>query len=128
MTFSAGAAIYAKDILRVSRFYEQVTGLAISHEESGYIVLGSNAFQLVVVSIPPHIAGQIHIASPPERREDSAIKLVFIVPSIASARAVASELGGVIDGADREWKFQNAVVCDGHDPEGNVLQLRESAL
>ena len=26
---------------------------------------------------------------------------------------------------EREWEFDGDRVCDGHDPEGNVLQLRE---
>jgi hypothetical protein len=26
---------------------------------------------------------------------------------------------------DAEWLFEGSRVCDGHDPEGNVFQLRQ---
>jgi len=29
--------------------------------------------------------------------------------------------------ADREWSFNGVTVCDGVDPEGNVIQFREHA-
>jgi hypothetical protein len=28
---------------------------------------------------------------------------------------------------DKEWRFQGFKVCDGLDPEGNVIQFREHA-
>jgi hypothetical protein len=30
--------------------------------------------------------------------------------------------------ADREWSFNGVTVCDGFDPEGNVIQFREDAV
>jgi hypothetical protein len=27
---------------------------------------------------------------------------------------------------EREWEFEGAKVCDGHDPEGNVFQIRQA--
>ena len=124
----SGAVIYAKDIASVSRFYAEIAGLAVSHQESGFIVLESPGFQLVVVAIPAHIAAQVQVASPPERREDTAVKLIFLVPSIAAARSTAARLGGALNEAGREWQFQSYRVCDGNDPEGNVIQFRENAL
>jgi predicted enzyme related to lactoylglutathione lyase len=109
----------------VSRFYEAVCGLAVAREEARSVVLESPAFQLVVVAISEEIAARITIGSPPVRREDTAVKLWFTVPGIAEARARAAEIGGVIDGPEREWRFEGRRVCDGHDPEGNVVQLRE---
>jgi hypothetical protein len=47
------------------------------------------------------------------------------VTSIHSAREAAVALGGWVDATDHEWKFQNCLICDGHDPEGNVFQVRE---
>jgi hypothetical protein len=55
------------------------------------------------------------------------VKLAFPVASIAQARAAAAGLGGQVDPLEREWRFGANKVCDGHDPEGNVLQLREPA-
>jgi predicted enzyme related to lactoylglutathione lyase len=126
-SIAAGAVVYAKDLARMSAFYEQVTGLPVTHFDAAYAVLESGAFQLVVHAIPAHIAASIKIADPPVRREDSAVKLVFLVPSIAKARALAPSLGGELNPPEREWQFGPYRVCDGHDTEGNVIQLREHA-
>lgn len=125
--FTAGAVVYARDMGRVSRFYAGLAGLPVTHEEPGFTVLGSATFQLTVVAVPPALAQRITIASPPVRRQDTALKLCLAVPSIDAARAAAERLGGVIDGPEREWMFQGNRVCDGHDPEGNVVQVRAHA-
>ena len=52
------------------------------------------------------------------------IKLVLPTGSLALSRARAAALGGAMNGEDREWPWQGDRVCDGHDPEGNVFQLR----
>lgn len=61
------------------------------------------------------------------RRENAAIKPVFFVPSIAAVRAGADAFGGILNPSDNEWSFQGFKVCDGLDPEGNVIQFREPA-
>ena len=123
----AGAVIYAKDLARLSAFYTQVTALPVVHSDADYAVLQSPTFQLVVHAIPAPIAATIEIADPPVRREDAAVKLMFLVPSIADARAQAARLGGELNPPGREWQFGSYRVCDGHDTEGNVFQLREHA-
>lgn len=100
-------------------------GLRVTHEEHDHVVLEAEAFQLIVHAIPAGLAASIEIADPPICREDMAVKLVFLVPSISSARALAAEHGGGVDPPEREWRFRSHRVCDGHDPEGNVIQLRE---
>ena len=95
------------------------------HADSHYIELESSSFQLVVLQIPKRIADTIVITSPPVRREDGAIKLVLFVQSIAHGRASAVSFGGALNDSEREWQFQEATVCDGYDPEGNVFQLRQ---
>jgi predicted enzyme related to lactoylglutathione lyase len=122
-----GAVIYAKSLPLVSGFYAGVIGLEVAHSEADHIVLESPLFQLVVLSIPKAIASSVEIAGPPVRRTNAPIKLVFVVPSIAACREAAAKLGGEINPPEREWRFHQSVVCDGHDPEGNVLQLRQNA-
>jgi predicted enzyme related to lactoylglutathione lyase len=124
---TAGAVVYAKDLPRVTAFYAQVLGLEITASEHDHVVLESQGFQLVVHAIPADIGESIEMGTPPLRREDAAVKLVFPVPSIGRARALAALHGGELDPAEREWQFQGQRICDGHDPEGNVIQLRESA-
>jgi predicted enzyme related to lactoylglutathione lyase len=123
----AAAVLYAKNIDRVSAFYAEVTGLSIIHSAEDHIVLESSIFQLVVVAIPEHIAASIELTTPPFRRADTPIKLTFLVESISIARAVATSFGGEVNPAEQEWQFQEYRVCDGHDPEGNVVQFRENA-
>lgn len=120
-----GAVLYAKDMNRVAAFYSTVLGFEASGRDEGHIVLESDAFQLVVLQIPSHIASTIEIAVPPVRRERAAVKLVFCVPSIADVRVVAKAHGGVLNAPEKEWSFNGFTVCDGLDPEGNVIQFRE---
>jgi predicted enzyme related to lactoylglutathione lyase len=125
--FTAGAVVYARDVVRVSRFYAALAGLSVTREDAGFVVLESPAFQLTVVAVPPAIAQRITIASPPVRRQDTALKLCFAVTAIEAARATAQQFGGTIDGPAQEWTLQDWRVCDGHDPEGNVIQVRAHA-
>jgi len=123
--FNAGAIMYAKDIHVLARFYAAVADLEVMHEVDDHIVLESETVELVIVAIPAATAARIVITTPPQRRENTAFKLVFAVPSLAAARATAEANGGVLDPPGKEWKFQGLRVCDACDPEGNVIQLRE---
>ncbi|MBV9562418.1 MAG: hypothetical protein JOY90_18540 [Bradyrhizobium sp.] len=120
-----GAVLYAKDLGRLVQFYFTVIGVKPPTIEKGFVVLGLKPSQFVILSIPKRIAESIDIATPPELREDTPIKLAFAVEDIARARDRAAGLGGAINTAKREWEFEGAKVCDGHDPEGNVFQVRQ---
>lgn len=120
----AGLFVYACDAERVARFYEAVAGMARLHADAELIVLQSADIQLLVHRIPPHIAAQITISVPPQRREDQALKFFVTVPSIDAARAAAAAAGGAV--FDERWSGPGFVACNAMDPEGNVLQLRES--
>jgi predicted enzyme related to lactoylglutathione lyase len=121
-----GAVLYAKDLHRLVEFYSAVAGLDVQAIQDGFAVLGDESSQFVIVRIPKRIADSISIATPPERREDTPVKLVFAVEDIAIARSRAAERGGAMNAAEREWEFEGVKVCDGHDPEGNVFQLRHA--
>jgi predicted enzyme related to lactoylglutathione lyase len=125
LPFSAGAVVYAKDIHRLARFYAAVADLEVMHEVADHIVLESESLELVVVAIPAAIASRIVIKTPPEKREATAFKLVFAVSSIAQAREAAKANEGEVYPPAKEWSFQGMRTCDGVDPEGNVIQLRE---
>jgi predicted enzyme related to lactoylglutathione lyase len=122
-----GAVLYATHIERVSRFYTECCGLSMAHSEDDHVVLESPTFQLVILAIPESIAGSVSVATPPVRRENTPIKLVFHVNSIGAIRKVITGLGGELNPPEREWTYQGRRVCDGHDPEGNVVQFREIA-
>ncbi|MBL8540010.1 MAG: glyoxalase/bleomycin resistance/dioxygenase family protein, partial [Betaproteobacteria bacterium] len=110
---------------RLAQFYEAVVGFRRLHESAELIVLQSPDIQLLVHAIPPHIAKDIVIASPPERREKTALKFFFSVPSLSRAREIAAGLGGEV--FSENWQGPGFVVCNAMDPEGNVFQVREFA-
>ncbi|RVU43720.1 VOC family protein [Rubrivivax rivuli] len=121
------AVVFAKDVPRLASFYAHVIGMTEVASDDHHVVLGAEGFQLVVHGIPAAIARQIEITSPPELREDTALKICLPVESIAAARAQAAALGGGVKAPRAEWTARGFRACDGHDPEGNVFQVREAA-
>lgn len=116
--------LFVSDVERVSRFYLGISDLQLMHQDADHAVLEGWGFQLVMHRIhgeTPAAPGE------PVVREDSYTKLCLPVASIAQARAAASAHGGFVKGASSEWAARGFRACDGHDPEGNVLQVREAA-
>lgn len=124
---SSGAVVFAKDLSRVAAFYEALLPMVVVHAEADHVVLESSACQLVIHAVPKRIAASIQLADPPKRRSQTPIKLFFYVGSLADVRAKAPGLGGALDPASGEWAARDFRACDGHDPEGNVVQFRERA-
>ena len=120
----AGLFIYAVDMMRVARFYQELAGMQVMHQREDLMVLQSDDIQLLVHKTPDEIAVGIEICSPPKRREHSALKFFFTVDSLADARTAAAKLGGEVRG--ETWDGPGFVACNAIDPEGNVVQLRES--
>lgn len=123
----AGVVVFALDLVRLTRFYEEVLSLRATERGPHHAVLEAPGHQVVIHAIPPEFASGIVVTRPPQRREEAAIKPFFTVASLAAARSVAASLGGVLDPAEREWAGVGFRACDGHDPEGNVIQLREAS-
>lgn len=121
----AGVLIYAKDLARVSTFYERVLGARVLNADDEHRVIQSADAQLVIHAIPAPHADAVVVASPPEPREEQAIKPFFTVASLTVAERVAEECGGLVHGPI--WPgpgFRARNVCD---PEGNIVHLREPA-
>ena len=121
-----GGVLFANSLDRVAAFYSAVLGLTEANRDADHILLESPGFQLVVHRIPGDRPATIEIAAAPVRRATAAFKPVFFVSSIANVRVAAAAHGGVMEPADREWSFNGVTVCDGLDPEGNVIQFREN--
>ena len=109
----------------MQEFYQGVFQLAVEQSELDHVVLGSCTSQLAIVQVPASIASTIHMADPPVRRIQTPVKLMFDVESISAARGAMLDLRGGIDPTESEWIFQGYRVCDGHDPEGNVVQFQQ---
>ncbi len=126
-TLKPGAVIFAMNLELVAKFYEELVPMAVAHVERNHIVLESERIQLVIHAIPKRVADSIDIAELPVVREQTPIKLFFPVSSLAEARVKAALLGGRLGPSQNEWEARGFRACDGHDPEGNVFQLRQDA-
>ena len=120
---AAGVLLYAKDLDALAHFYAQVLGMEEVHRTEEIVVLESAVLQLVIHAIPAPIAAQVHISTPPKRRENVALKFFVIVPSMALAQEHATHLGGQV--FDDGWQGPGFAACNAMDCEGNVFQLRE---
>lgn len=96
-----------------------------THTSDDLIVLNSPDIQLIVHAMPKSIAETVKVTAPPQRRENSAMKFFFTVPSIASAASRASALGGLVFA--EQWEGPGFSVRNACDPEGNIFQVREIA-
>ena len=116
--------VFVADVRRVSTFYREIASMDVLIEEEDHTVMEVEGLQLVVHSLrgePPVSPATIQV------REDSYVKLCLPVASIAAARSLAAANGGAIKSSEHEWEARGFRACDGHDPEGNVIQVRESA-
>ena len=113
------AIIFVKDIDRMTAFYRDGLGLRVIPErrQDGWVELDSGGAALALHVIPTHIAERLEIATPPQAREQTPIKLVFGAADVAAARAHLIAHGAVMF-QPRDWGG-----CDGLDPEGNVFQI-----
>jgi catechol 2,3-dioxygenase-like lactoylglutathione lyase family enzyme len=119
------AVVYARDLEGMVQFYAAL-GLKVEEAQRGdYAVLTGPELELSIVQIPPPIASQIEIPSPPQARERTPIKLAFVVSSIDAALEATRPLGGRIKDGAKRWQFRGHAIQDAVDPEGNIYQLRE---
>lgn len=119
---SPAAVLFVADVARMTRFYRDAIGMSVLHEEPSHSILATAGIELVLHALPPDVpstpAGEVNV------REDSYLKLCFPVPDLSQAREKMRDLGGALLASAKEWEARGFRACDGHDPEGNVLQLR----
>ena len=118
--------IFAKDVHRVAAFYAAVLDANIGEGDEDYVVIDADGIELIVHRVSLAAAARIEIARPPALRANAAIKPVFPVTSLARARTAAAANGGGVKPVEEEWTLRGEQVCDGFDPEGNVIQVRQS--
>jgi catechol 2,3-dioxygenase-like lactoylglutathione lyase family enzyme len=127
MTDRAHVALYGLDLARLAAYYTTIAGFEIHEVDDGFTTLQIPTLELVLVRVRPEHADAAAVASPPKRRADTPIKVSLVVPSLADAREAAPALGAVVDPPEAEWTWSGFTRVDGHDPEGNVVQLMEPA-
>jgi hypothetical protein len=117
---AAGAVVFAKDLARVAAYYQHVVPMTVQHAGADHVVLQAGGIELTIHAIPEPIARGIAIARAARvarRDTDQAVPV----------RRRAPTWGGGLGPATREWAARGFRACDGHDPEGNVVQFREAS-
>ncbi len=112
------AILFVKDFEGMLAFYSNTLGLRVTQrgEVPGWVELDAGGAVLALHAIPRAIAERITIASPPRAREETPIKLAFVVPDVESERVRLQSMGVSMSEV-------HAWGCDGVDPEGNVFQI-----
>jgi predicted enzyme related to lactoylglutathione lyase len=118
--------VFCADVRLMTAFYREVGAMALLHEEDSHAILEIEGLQVVVHGLagePPVVHGDGELPI----RSNSYVKVCLPVASIAAARTRAAAHGGAIQPQKHEWEARGFRACDGHDPEGNVIQVREAA-
>ena len=117
-----GTVIFSGDHYRLAKFYEAVTDLTFFYTDDQVTVLRSATYELVLHAL----RGEPLVENPPHPREDTYIKPFFVVASLAETREKAAAHGGKLEPADKEWSARDFRACEAIDPDGNVIQFRQS--
>jgi predicted enzyme related to lactoylglutathione lyase len=118
------AVLFAKDARRVATFYHEVFGFAARAADEFHALLDCGGFSLMIQKIPEHMARDIVVSNPPERRESGSVRLDYPVKDVAGARRRAQQYGGRIDDEPPAWAAGDDSWFLGFDPEGNVFCVK----
>ena len=111
---------YSNDIEALASFYKNVFQFSIADSDESYIRLLKEQLEIVILQAPDQ-----YKTTTVEARESTAIKPVFFTESeIDEIRNAVVENGGFFKSTHSEWQFNGHTVCDGHDIEGNIFQVR----
>jgi hypothetical protein len=121
-----GLVVFAKNKKRVSSFYQQTLSLEVIESDTSHDLLRDKVYEVVVHAIPRKYAAGITITEPPVPREETPFKPTFVVGSLAHVRTAADATGGYLKPEAGAWRFRGHVVLDGWDPEGNIVQFKQS--
>jgi predicted enzyme related to lactoylglutathione lyase len=114
--------LFATDLDRLARFYADAFGLSRRNTaDAGYAeMVDGDAVVLTLHALPPHIAAEVHVSSPPAWRDECAIKVCFATDDVAASRQLIVDHGGQ---AKDPWSWEGSLFCECTDPEGNVIQV-----
>jgi len=119
MTRIGRVILFVRNLEIMVSFYRECLGLTLTEgvETSGWAEFEVDGTRLALHAIPGDVARHITIETPARPREETPIKLVFVVSDVAAERSRLASLG-VRMSEVRPWGG-----CDGIDPEGNVFQI-----
>jgi predicted enzyme related to lactoylglutathione lyase len=119
--------LFAADVRRMTEFYQTVAAMTFVSGDDRHAVLELEHLQLVVHAVGGKRRPVAGARGRVKIRREANLKICLPVRSIQAAREHTAALGGKLHPADREWEARGFRACDGHDPEGNVFQVRERA-
>ncbi len=122
-----GAVLFVNNVTDMAEFYRQLASMTVVQADSDHVVLEIEGLQLTIHALRSEPNSNLIDPQDLQIREDSYWKLCFPVGSILEAREKALRLGGLIKPPESEWEARGFRACDGHDPEGNVIQIREQS-
>ena len=125
---NAGGVLFVQNVKHLRDFYRSVFSMNVEADENRYVILTIPGFELVIHGIQNETPPADSQIEPLVVREESSFKLCLPVLRLEEARVMAKTLGGFIKDQEHEWNFNGIVACDGHDPEGNVIQARQFEL
>lgn len=118
----AHAFVFVCDLDRVAAFYAGAFGMRREDSsDAGFVIMRASAgTDIALHQVPPQLAAQIRISSPPHFRDDTAYKICFETDDLAAQRSAILAHGGQ---AKEPWSWDHKEFCECTDPEGNVVQI-----
>jgi len=111
--------LYVKDFSKMKDFYiKMLRANPVNTDWNESWALFETGFALH--AIPNGHGGKVDLSAASEAREESPVKLIFLVEDVEAERNRLEGMG--ITMLRRTWQ-QPAESCDGMDPEGNVFQI-----
>lgn len=119
----SGLVIYSSRLDSLVDFYSTVLHLDVVEQDNTHALLEAVGFELVILetAISKNSKNDDTTIS---AREDTAIKPTFFIDESLDdiGHKIVSKGGALFK--PKDWEFGGRMVCDGHDCEGNVFQLR----
>ena len=112
--------LFVEGLTQSANFYAALLGGELLDQSPTFVRVVSDSSEVLIHQIP----GATPEASY-QTREGAAMKPVYFVASINSARTSVANLGGRVYDASTVATYGNVNYCDAVDPEGNVIQLAE---
>ena len=115
-----GLILYAKNLKALTDFYTDTFHFEYMDGDETYARLLDQGIELVILQSAPEFAD---VSTEP--RTLVPMKPVFFMPyTLAEMRVSIFDNGGFFKPQEAEWEFEGHFVCDGHDIEGNIFQIR----
>lgn len=115
-----GLILYARDLNALTNFYVDTFHFEYMDGDKTYARLLDRGTELVILQSPPEF---VDVSTEP--RTLVPMKPVFFMQyTLAEMRISIINNGGFFKSQEAEWEFEGHFVCDGHDIEGNIFQVR----